>query len=606
MRNFLRNALVLSCMLLAAAPLTGQRLNELRGTPTPGGGRMGHRTAIKAPLQRVPGIGPLASTNNNPIRTSATAKSPIMRIPGSNTVLTGVLVYSDDWNTGDFQSKVASSAGVYNIPLRNDRPWQKLRTASDWFYTRAAVKVNNVYYVISATFDGENTHYASYSTSTWFSSGGMEIDPANVASDLTYDPTTGKVFGYFYDSDTGDYDRFCEFSVALGEATEIGLGDPTYAIACNAQGEIYGITYSGRLVRIDKQTGDQESIGYTGMAPIDRNSMAFDDSTGKLYWAATYGSWVTQSWASIYEVNINTGEATKVIDCPNNESFSGLFIDPVTIPTSAPAAVTDINVEFDERGSLTGTLSFTAPTTCIDATALSGNISAIVTIAGRDTIVENITPGQRVSMAGMTFPEGRQTLLITTADEQNRGQSASYEFYAGEDKPGTPINVVLAEKNGMPHLTWQPAPQGLNGGEYDTKGVTYNIVRYPDGVTLANGLADSEFIDKDFSGADQALYYTVTAVTVMGQSDAAKSNTYVFGNGYTVPFMEPFATQDKFDLWTIQDLNGGPSWQYNADGHYAFYDYGNTNIAANDWFISPKISLEAGKQYKLTFWAKTR
>ena len=606
MRNLLRHALILCCMLAATASLSGQQLSELKGAPSPGGGRVGLRPSGKAPLQRVPGIGPLASVNFNPFTTSTRTHAPALRVPGSNAVLTGVLVYSDDWNTGDFQEKVASSAGVYNVPLRPDRPWQKLRTASDWFYTRAAVKVNNVYYVISPTFDGENTHYASYSTSTWFSSGGMEIDPANVASDLTYDPTTGKVYGYFYDSDTGDYDRFCEFSLPLGEATEIGLGDPTYAIACNAQGEIYGITYSGRLVRIDKTTGAQEPIGHTGMSPIDRNSMAFDDSTGKLYWAATYGSWYTQSWAGIYEVNIHNAEVTKVIDCPNNESFAGLFIDPVTIPTSAPAAVTDIGVTFDDRGSLTGTLQFTAPTTCIDATALSGNISAIVTIAGHDTIVENIAPGERVSMTGMTFPEGRQTLLITTADDQNRGQSASYEFYAGEDKPGTPVNVVLAERNGLPHLTWEPAPLGLNGGEYDTKGVTYSIVRYPDQSTVANGLTETEFTDKEFVGTDQALFYTVTAHTVMGESDAAQSNTYVFGNGYTVPFMEPFATQEKFDLWTIQDLNGGPSWQYNADGHYAYYDYANTNMAANDWFISPKITLEAGKQYKLTFWAKTR
>ena len=598
-------ALVAVCTLLAASfAASAQRLSDVRRAPQPFLDKN-----VRRPLTPSRGIGKLAPINNMSLPTSVAHKAPAMsplRVPGSNAVITGVLVYSDDWSTGDFQSKVAATAGVWNIPVRNDKDMTKVHTGTDWFYTRAAVKVNNVYYVLAATFDGESCRYLTYSTSTWYSSSSVEIDPANIATDLAYDPTTGKVYGFFYNEYSGDYDRFCEFSLSLGEATEISVGDAVYALACNAQGQLYGVTYSGRFVKIDKTTGAQESIGHTGISPIDRNSMAFDDSTGRLYWAATYGSWVTESYSGLFEVNVNNGELTQVREFPYNESFAGLFIDPVVIPLSAPAAVTDIAIEFTSRGALTGTLSFTAPTQCVDGSPLGTSIAAIVTIGNRDTVVENITPGQRVVMDDMTFPEGYQTITITTADDQNRGQSASYTVYVGEDKPGTPVNVLLSERDGMPYLTWQAAEKGLNGGEYDTLGVTYTVTRYPDGTMLESGITATDYTDKDFTGSDQALYYTVTAVTAMGNSDPAQSNTYVFGNGYTVPFLEPFASQEKFDLWTIEDLNGGPSWLYDANGHYAYYDYGNTSFVANDWFISPKIILRAGQQYKLTFKSKTR
>ena len=58
MRNLLRHALILCCMLAATASLSGQQLSELKGAPSPGGGRVGLRPSGKAPLQRVPGIGP--------------------------------------------------------------------------------------------------------------------------------------------------------------------------------------------------------------------------------------------------------------------------------------------------------------------------------------------------------------------------------------------------------------------------------------------------------------------------------------------------------------------------------------------------------------------
>lgn len=601
MNHLLHHILLVAAALLASLPATAGRTLQMKGAPSPG--RTGYRTALKTPLQRPLGIGPLAAINS---RAGADGRllAPAMRVPGSNSTFNAVLVYSDDWAEGDTQAKVEAAAGVYAMPLRSDRDLTLLRNGIDWFDTRAAVKVGNTFYVIMANFEGENTRYASCSTSTWYLTGSEEIDPANVATDLAYDPTTSKVYGYFYYDYTNDYNRFCTFDVATGESYDIAVGTPVYAIACNQQGELYGITYMGDLVRIDKSTGNQFVVGHTGMIPIDRNSMAFDESTGKLYWAATCSSWYNPI-TGLYEVNTSNAELTLVREFANHESFAGLTFASSTVPTSAPAAVTDIGVTFTDRGALTGTLAFTAPTTAIDLTPLTGTISTIVTIAGSDTIIEHIAPGQRVEV-DMTFPEGRHTAIITTADNDNRGAMASYEFYAGEDLPGTPVDVVLTERDGAALLTWQPAPLGLNGGEYDTKGVTYTIVRYPDQVTVASGVVETTFTDRTLTGEDQSVFYTVTAVTDIGCSDAARSNSYVFGNGFTVPFFEPFASQGRFDLWTIDDLNGGPTWQYHSEGHYAFYDYGNTNLPANDWLISPRIALEAGKQYKLSYWAKTR
>ena len=64
----------------------------------------------------------------------------------------------------------------------------------------------------------------------------------------------------------------------------------------------------------------------------------------------------------------------------------------------------------------------------------------------------------------------------------------------------------------------------------------------------------------------------------------------------------------NYTTWTIADLNGdgdnwgARTWAWNSNERcVAFNLVSSQNGAANDWFISPAIQLEAGTQYQLTY-----
>lgn len=534
------------------------------------------------------------------------AATTVAKVPGSNTVLCGVKVYDDAWATDG----ASIDAGIYTVEAKENGSIKSVKESKEWMYTRSAIKIGSTYYVLSSNFTGEVSYYSNYSTSTWFKGSGSEIDAVNVATDLTLDPTTNKVYGYFYDEQTADYTRFCEFSIALGEATKIADADRSvYAIACNKYGDLYGVGSTGVFYKIDKQTGAQVPVGRTGLYPVDRNSMTFDDATGRLYWAATYEGVVDgkRKWVSaLYEINIYNGKLTKIKDLPGNASFSGLFAMPYSTPLTAPRAVTDISVNFAKFGETSGDITFTAPTQNVDGSNITGNISVIVNKAGTDTVVAGIAPGATHTMPNVTFAPGYQTLSFTTANAEYQGELAWHKVYVGEDVPGTPTNVTLTNQDGKAVLSWTPAELGLNGGEYNKSEVAYKIVRFPDEVVVSDACKATTFTDEKLGVGNNAYYYEVSAFTAKGASPAAQSNKVTFGEGYAVPFVEGFDTKDAFDLWTVFDLNGGSTWEYDATSKRVYYKYDQSpdKKPGDDWMISPRIALKAGVTYRYSMFAR--
>ncbi len=78
----------------------------------------------------------------------------------------------------------------------------------------------------------------------------------------------------------------------------------------------------------------------------------------------------------------------------------------------------------------------------------------------------------------------------------------------------------------------------------------------------------------------------------------ASAQTQVYSNA--------FSSQNDFSLMTVIDANNdGSTWSRNSGG-YAEYRYNSSN-AANDWLITPGITLEAGKTYQfdINAWARS-
>lgn len=536
----------------------------------------------------------------------ATAPQPAataLRVPGTNTTLGAAMVYSDLWGVTDSAGHYLYpiTAGIYTIQAKEGGGESKVYQNNDFTKMRAGVKVNNTYYVVSASATGETAYVSEYSTLSWSRNRNEQTDVVNVPTDLTYDPTTGKVYGVFYDSDNDEYDRFGTYSLTLGEATEIALTDRrVFALACNKAGELYGIWgYTGWLIKIDKKTGKYEQIGKTGVYPEYNNTMTFG-SDGVLYWAATD----EKGKSALYSVNTATGAATKIRDFENNAGFAGLYEMPEKVPDSAPEAVTGLAVDYTSPMALTAKVSFTAPTKSVGGSQLTAPISAIVSINGTQAaVVDGITPGAKAETQVLNLTAGLQKVEVTTADAEFRGATASITSWAGEDVPGTPQGLSIALEGGYPLIKWSAPTKGVNGGDYDRASLRYKVVRYPGAATVTESLTDTTLHDTGITAANAAVYYEVSAVTNKGASQPATTDKVVVGRGYEVPFVETFDTQDAFDLWSVTDLNGGSTWQFY--NHCAQYKYNNENLPGDDWLISPQIALKKGVNYRLTFKSQT-
>ena len=252
--------------------------------------------AVKPPY-KVPGVEPV-------------------KLPGGNTVLAGALVYSDLWGQTDASGNYVNpiTAGFYTVEAREGGKISQLRLNQALVRMRAGVKVGTLYYGISTADQDERAFLTTYYTSSWSTRSQEEIDVVNVPTDLTYSTATGTVYGFFYNDEHQNYDRFCTYNLYDGEATDLYEVDRNgYAVAANDKGEIYGIMgATGWLIRLypDRRSSPNgygfEYIGKTGFSPGYVNSMAFDDATGKLYWCANG----IDGYSALLEVDTATGAAT--------------------------------------------------------------------------------------------------------------------------------------------------------------------------------------------------------------------------------------------------------------------------------------------------------
>ncbi len=548
--------------------------------------------AVKPPY-KVPGVEPV-------------------KLPGGNTVLAGALVYSDLWGQTDASGNYVNpiTAGFYTVEAREGGKISQLRLNQALVRMRAGVKVGTHYYGISTADQDERAFLTTYYTSSWSTRSQEEIDVVNVPTDLTYSTATGTVYGFFYNDEHQNYDRFCTYNLYDGEATDLYEVDRNgYAVAANDKGEIYGIMgATGWLIRLypDRRSSPNgygfEYIGKTGFSPGYVNSMAFDDATGKLYWCANG----IDGYSALLEVDTTTGAATEIMHFDNNESFAGIFAQPYRVPDAAPAAPSGLTVNYSAPGALTATLECVMPSASYNGGALAGPLSAVFSVDGAVVAqIDGLQPGAAAMTETLTLPEGESLVEVFAASASYRGDVASATAWGGEDTPAAVTALTLADVDGRPTLSWEAPAAGIHGQWFDPAGLTYTVTRLTDNASFT-GITATTWADEAPAGM-AALAYSVTAVNARGESPAVTTPKMVFGSGFAIPFTVGFDSEADFELWRLFDLNGNTTWVYDPKEEAVSYSYGTeVEREGDDWLISPRFSLSKGVTYALLFSAKSR
>lgn len=520
--------------------------------------------------------------------------------------LSGSVAYADNWVEGE------EPLGVYALPRKAGRdftlqflgPVGSNGVAVDGVYYSTIM--NSFYGYVFVTVEAYDIETGDL-LGTFDSNDGALSSPAGMA----VDPTSGTVYGLFYNSDLSGYELGSvsyspEAAVRTGTiATYAGTDYRFVAFAIDKNGEFYAVNaqvimqdnmqyvVGSTLVKLDRDTGEVTEIGDTGQIPGYIAGAFIDPDTNRMFWCLS----PADNTGYLTEVDLTTGVATKILDFPHQEEVVGLFIPAPLAAPKAPAKVENLTLTF-QGSSLSGTATLTAPARLYDGSAPSGKCT--ITVTANDEVVAtmpNVAYGASVSVPVTVPAQGLYNFFVYAENSEGRGPRERVKsLYVGNDVPKA-TTATLAYDGTKMNLTWQPVTESVNGGYVDYANVTYTVTRYPGGVKVADAISATEFSEVIAAPEDlTAYYYEVVADNAGVKSDIIRSNTVTLGS--LRPPYEADLTQG-IDGWTIIDANeDGRTWSVDEGHLRAIY---SMTLPMDDWAIMPPMRLEEGENYELTF-----
>ena len=411
------------------------------------------------------------------------------------------------------------------------------------------------------------------------------------------DPQTGLVYGIFWDSSNKTTRELGIVDYPNMERTTIATIDRAlYGLCIDKNGQMYAVDSNGNLVKVDKDNGEITVVGQTGIKPKYLQAAVVDTYTNKMYWNA-----ITSKEAWICEVDLATGETTKLAQLPDENEFSVLRVLPPAAADKAPAPVTNLATEFIDANT-TGTIFFTMPDETFDGTPITQQLTYTVANADGKLAEGTAAPGEQVTQQIATT-QGEHCFTVVASNEEGNSPADSIRKYVGYDTPKAPTKVTLAiDEMGHATLSWQAPTEGVHGGYIDGDNLTYSIFRQSEEERIDRGVTDTQWEETLQQESASAYLYNVTADNHGLESEKAMSNSVVYGGGLPIPWSCTFDDAASLALFTIIDANNDENtWRWTKyHNGAAYYAYSKTNDA-DDWLISPPLALEANKSYTIKF-----
>lgn len=247
----------------------------------------------------------------------------------------------------------------------------------------------------------------------------------------------------------------------------------------------------------------------------------------------------------------------------------------------SPADVSDLKVTPAERGALSATVSFKAPSTLKNGKPIAKNeLTAIEIYKGTDKtpvyVFENPTPGAELSWTDSEAFHGRNSYVVACFSDLGNSNGVSANAWVGEDIADQVQNLrsYLDDEAGVINISWEHPAKGYQGGYIDYDNLTYSLSIFiaasfmEDYVTLKSDLKECrttlslsdirQFLPQDVDGR-ASISILITPYTSAGAGRGCVTGV-VIGEAYTLPFAESFAgLATKTDPWSVTTIYGSGS-----------------------------------------------
>lgn len=497
------------------------------------------------------------------------------------------------------QSEAGLAVGIYSI---NENGLTAIKTNYTMNASNGGAALNDKYICcFMDQFMGQvyGAYYRVFDMSDWtLIEQNYQADNNLMAECMTSDGSD--IYGCFYKNDLSGYELgTMSLDPVKRTGTICSLEKPYIALACDNKA-LYGIYGDGRLVEINKSTGDETMLTHTGIVSYYLTSAAYDSKSGILYYASC-----SDEETALYAIDFNNEYAVSKI-CDLQGEVCGMHIIAPLAEDDAPAAVTDLNVSFD-GGSLNGNIAFTMPSETFAGGELTGDLQYSVMSNGNEVAHGNAAPGTSINVPIQVDKADMYNFTVVVSNSVGDSPSSNkVNMWVGPDKPYAPGNVTITYNAGKFNIVWDAVTASENNGYFDASQVTYTVTRYNNGVeesVVANGIAETQCEDAVAQPEQLSIYtYKVVASFEGTTSNETKSNAVVMGS-IIPPYTNDFATNDDFLPFTVIDTNNdNNSWLWNESG-CAFIGYSWQNDM-DDWLMSAPVKLEAGKAYRLAFDAR--
>lgn len=439
----------------------------------------------------------------------------------------GAVVYGDEWSQDQY--------GLYSFKAEYPLSLHPVAVDPELVSSYGGVLVGDRYYCTVIDLQGttiNNIRFNTFDANTWQLLKSVPMDdPSAMATDMTYDQTTKTVYGCFYNDNASGY-VWGKLDVNEGRRTivrSLPQTESLYVVACNAQGEMYGVRQDGNVVSIDKQTGRQTIIGASGVLPRYMQSGEFDRVSGELYWATSLDS----GGSTFCTIDTTTGKAQFIDILPDNTEITVLCQPNAADNANSPSSIVFSVTPSENPNSLS--LDGWLPTSTMAGDKISGTLNYTFLMDGVKINEGAAIPGAEVHHS-LYAETGYHSFRAYASCAAGRGQCSEIRQWVGWDVPSavTAPTATVTETGII--VTWGAPSRGVHGGAVCSDELRYSVTRMPDAKVVATNVSTTSVTD--VVANDDPLdnyFYLITPATSAGEGETASTGTVRVGHVLTGP-----------------------------------------------------------------------